>query len=368
MRDGSVRSMTPYTTRRDRLRETVRQAGLDAALVTRLVNVRYLTGFTGSNGALLVGAAGADVLCTDGRYRTQAGQQAPDLPLVIERASAAALATRAGKEGLRRLGYESHEVTVDLHATLRDKSEGAELVSLGQAVEQMRAVKDEDEIDLLREACAIADRALADLVAAGGLRPGRTEREVGRDLDNRVLDLGAHAASFETIVAAGPDSAIPHHRPTDRVLAAGDLVKLDFGATFRGYHSDMTRTFVLGEPAGWQREVYDLVAAAQRAGREALTAGADVVAVDRTARAVIEAAGHGEDFGHGLGHGVGLEIHEAPAVSPLGAGTLADLMAVTVEPGVYLEGRGGVRIEDTLVVRPGGPELLTTTTKDLVVL
>jgi Xaa-Pro aminopeptidase len=365
--------MTAHSVRRGRLRETVRAAGLDAALVTRLVNVRYLTGFTGSNGALLVGAGGTDVLCTDvlctdGRYRTQARQQAPDLALVIERASAAALADRARKEGMRRLGYESHDVTVDLHGTLADSAEGAELVSLGRVVEGMRAVKDDAEIALLRQACEIADRALADLLAAGGVGAGRTEREIGRDLDGRMLDLGAEAPSFETIVAAGPESAVPHHRPTERVLAAGDLVKLDFGATYRGYHSDMTRTLVLGEPAGWQRALYELVAEAQRVGREALAAGADVVVVDRAARAVVEAAGHGHDFGHGLGHGVGLEIHEAPAVSPSGTGTLADLMAVTVEPGVYLEGRGGVRIEDTLVVRPGGPELLTTTTKELVVL
>jgi len=354
--------------RRDRLRATVRAAGLDAALVTRLVNVRYLTGFTGSNGALLVGANGPDVLCTDGRYRTQSARQAPDLERVIERASAAALADRAAADGLRRLGYESHDVAVDLHATLADRAGGAELVSLSRAVEELRAVKDDAEIALLREACAIADRALADLIAAGGLAAGRTERAVGRDLESRMLDLGADAASFETIVASGPNSAIPHHRPTDRELARGDLVKLDFGALYRGYHSDMTRTVVLGEPTGWQREVYELVAAAQRAGRAALAPDADVVQVDRAARAVIETAGHGDDFAHGLGHGVGLEVHEAPTVSPLGAGRLADRMLVTVEPGVYLEGRGGVRIEDILVVRPGGPELLTTTTKDLVVL
>jgi Xaa-Pro aminopeptidase len=361
--------MTAPRVRRDRLRDGMRAAGLDAALITRLVNVRYLTGFTGSNGALLVSAEdGADVLCTDGRYRTQAGQQAPDLSLVIERATASTLAARAGNQGVRRLGYESHDVTVDLHVRLTDQAGGAELVSLREAVESMRAVKDEDEIDLIRQACAIADRALAELLAAGGIRPGRTERDVARDLDGRMLDHGASAPSFDTIVAAGPDSAIPHHRPTDRVLAAGDLVKLDFGATYRGYHSDMTRTLVLGAPAGWQRELYDLVAGAQRTGRAALAAGAAVVEVDRTARAVIDAAGHAEDFGHGLGHGVGLEVHEAPAVGPYGTGTLADRMAVTVEPGVYLEGRGGVRIEDTLVVRPGGPELLTATTKDLIVL
>jgi Xaa-Pro aminopeptidase len=343
-----------------------RDSGLDAVLVTRLVNVRYLTGFTGSNGVLLVPADGPDILCTDGRYTTQAGVQAPDVELLIDRNSAVSLTDRAVADGRRRLGFESHDVTVDLHTTLAGK---AELTSVERAVEKLRAAKDDEEIALLREACAIADRALADLIGAGGLRPGRTEREVGRDLDSRMLDHGAYAPSFETIVAAGPDSAVPHHRPTDRVLERGDLVKLDFGAEYGGYHSDMTRTVVLGEPADWQREIYDLVRAAQTAGRHALAIGAEVKAIDAAAREVIAAAGRGEEFAHGLGHGVGLEIHEAPALSPLGAGTLADRMAVTVEPGVYLPGRGGVRIEDTLVVRDGAePDLLTTTTKDLVVL
>jgi Xaa-Pro aminopeptidase len=354
--------------RRDRLRARVRDAGLEAVLVTRLVNVRYLTGFTGSNGALLVPADGADVLCTDGRYPLQAGEQAPDVELLVERASATALADRAAADGYKRLGFESHDVTVDLHRTLAEHA-GGELVSIRRAVEDLRAIKDDGEVELLREACAIADRALADLITEGGLRPGRTEREVGRDLDARMLGHGADAPSFETIVAAGPNSAIPHHRPGHRTLDRGDFVKLDFGAEYGGYHSDMTRTVVLGPPADWQREVYELVHAAQAAGRAALEIGADVRAIDAAARDVIAAAGRGEEFGHGLGHGVGLEIHEAPALSPLGAGTLADRMAVTVEPGVYLPGRGGVRIEDTLVVREGAePELLTLTSKDLTVL
>lgn len=336
-------------------------------LVTRLVNVRYLTGFTGSNGVLLVPADGPDVLCTDGRYTTQAGVQSPDVELLVDRNSVVSLAQRAVADGHHRLGFESHDVTADLHRTLVGTV--GELVSVQRAVETLRATKDDEEIALLREACAIADRALADLIAAGGLRAGRTEREVGRDLDSRMLDHGAYAPSFETIVAAGPDSAVPHHRPTDRVLERGDLVKLDFGAEFGGYHSDMTRTVVLGEPADWQREIYDLVRAAQAAGREALDIGAEMTVIDAAARDVIAAAGRAEEFAHGLGHGVGLEIHEAPALSPLGAGTLGDRMAVTVEPGVYLPGRGGVRIEDTLVVRDGAePDLLTTTTKDLVVL
>ena len=358
--------------RRERLRALARSRDLDAILVTSLVNVRYLTGFTGSNAALLVRAGGTDVLATDGRYTTQAGSQAPDVDLLIERACGPALAGTASQSGALRLGYESHIVTVDglagLRAAMDPVGSGTDLISIGPAVEALRSVKDTDEIRALREACALADRALASLIAEGGLQVGRTEREVGRDLDNRMLSLGAESVSFETIVAAGANSAIPHHRPTDAVLSGGDFVKLDFGATFAGYHSDMTRTFVLGRPADWQTEIYDLVATAQRLGREALVVGASVVDVDAAARAPIADAGHGPAFSHGLGHGVGLEIHEAPALSALGAGRLEADMAVTVEPGVYLVGRGGVRIEDTLVVGTDGPDLLTMTSKELVAL
>ncbi|MGH3564992.1 MAG: M24 family metallopeptidase, partial [Pseudonocardia sp.] len=186
------------------------------------------------------------------------------------------------------------------------------------------------------------------------------------DLETRMRRHGATGPAFETIVASGAHSAIPHHRPTDAFLCRGDLVKLDFGALSGGYHSDMTRTVVLGPPAAWQRELYDLVAAAQIAGRAAALPGADVVAVDAAARAVIVDAGRGDDFPHGLGHGVGLQIHEAPGLGPTGTGVLVAGMTVTVEPGVYLVGRGGVRIEDTVVVRDGEPQLLTHTTRELL--
>ncbi len=369
-----------YAERRERLRATAAERGLDAVLVTELVNVRYLTGFTGSNGALLLRTDGTDVFGTDGRYTTQAGTQVPDVELLVDRATVSALAReavrpRSGGSPAGRIGYESHHLTVDglrvLESVLTDAAGGGtvpELTSVRRAVETLRAVKDDDEVDALRRACAVADAALAELAAEGALRPGRTELQVGRELDARMLSMGAEAPSFETIVATGANSAIPHHRPDTTELRPGDLLKLDFGATVDGYHSDMTRTVVLGEAADWQREVYELVAAAQAAGRAALAVGADVVAVDAAARDVIAAAGHAEHFTHGLGHGVGLEIHEAPGIGQLGAGRLAAGMAVTVEPGVYLPGHGGVRIEDTLIVTDDEPELLTLTSKELLVL
>jgi Xaa-Pro aminopeptidase len=350
-------------------------------LVTDLVNVRYLSGFTGSNGALLVFADDRQpVLATDGRYRTQAAEQAPGVEIVIERACARHLAARAAKEGVGRLGFESHVLTVDGLDALTNELDGktTELVRAAGTVEALREIKDAGELALLRLACEAADAALTDLVDRGGLRPGRTEREVSRELEALMLDHGADAVSFETIVAAGPNSAIPHHRPTDRKLATGDFVKIDFGALVAGYHSDMTRTFVLGSAADWQLEIYQLVADAQKAGREALRPGADLREVDGAARQLIVDAGYGEQFGHGLGHGVGLQIHEAPGIGATSAGTLLAGSVVTVEPGVYLPGRGGVRIEDTLAVAGGAPkdpetaghtpELLTRFPKELAIL
>ncbi len=353
------------------MRRRLAAADLDAMLVTDLVNVRYLSGFTGSNAALLVFAErDTPVLATDGRYVTQAAAQAPDADVVIERAVGPALAARAA-DGVRRLGFESHVVTVDGFTSLERAGAGVEFVRAAGMVERLREVKDVGEIAILRLACEAADAALHDLIERGGLRPGRTEKEVRRDLESLMLDHGADGVSFETIVATGSNSAIPHHRPTDAVLATGDFVKIDFGALVAGYHSDMTRTFVLGSAADWQRELYELVATAQAAGRAAVLPGADLPAVDAAARQVIADAGHAENFGHGLGHGVGLQIHEAPGISASAVGTLLAGAAVTVEPGVYLPGRGGVRIEDTLVVGSEDapePELLTRFPKELAVI
>ena len=336
-------------------------------LVSDLNNVRYLSGFTGSNAALLVYADDRPaLLATDGRYRTQAARQSPDLQTVIERACAPRLVEQAAAG---RIGFEGHVVTVDAFAGLQRRlSAGAELVRASGTVEKLREVKDAGEVALLRLACEAADAALAELIEHGGLRPGRSEREVRNELEALMLAHGADGPSFETIVAAGPNSAVPHHRPTDAVLAHGDLVKLDFGALVGGYHSDMTRTFVLGAAADWQREIYALVAAAQRAGRDALAPGVELAAVDAASRDVIAEAGYGETFSHGLGHGVGLQIHEAPGINATAAGTLLAGSAVTVEPGVYLPDRGGVRIEDTLVIGEHGPDLLTRFPKELQIL
>lgn len=369
-----------YRTRRDRLRAELTACQADAALITKLVNVRYLTGFSGSNGALLVrrGSAEGDVFCTDGRYTTQAAAEVPDLRTLVDRRCAHTLAEHAARGGQRVLATEDHEVTVELHRELAtlvaDTASGARLATLGHVVERLRQVKDEAELALLREACAISDHALADLLDS--VVVGRTERHIAVELERRMREYGADGPAFETIVASGPNAARPHHRPTDRRVTDGDFLKIDFGARYRGYHADETRTFVVGRaPADWQIEIYDVVFAAQKAGREALRPGASCADVDRAARAVITAAGYGEHFGHGLGHGVGLEVHEAPLLdSRPGTASdarLGDRVPVTVEPGVYLPDRGGVRIEDTLIVHDaadGGPELLTMTTKELLVL
>ena len=346
-------------------------------LVTDLVNVRYLSGFTGSNAALLIYADDdcRTMLATDGRYRTQAVHQAPDVRVSIERSCGPHLVGLAAAGSVARLGFESHVVTVDGYDALARAASGVELVRAPGMVEGLREIKDAGEIALLRLACEAADAALTDLLARGGLRPGRTERQVARELESLMLDHGADGVSFETIVAAGPNSAIPHHRPTGAELATGDFVKIDFGALIGGYHSDMTRTFVLGSAAQWQRDIYQLVADAQRAGRAALAPGVPCADVDAAARRLISDAGYGDYFGHGLGHGVGLQIHEAPGIGATSPGTLHGGSTVTVEPGVYLPDRGGVRIEDTLVVGSNSPtdvskdpELLTRFPKELTIL
>lgn len=348
--------------RRQRLREALATQGIDCALVTSLVDVRWLTGFTGSYGLLLITPDTA-VIATDGRYTDQVAAEVSGIEIVIGRQVHRDLLRKAKELGHPQTYVDEDVVTVSL---LKDMQEHATVVPTKFPLAHLRKNKDESEVQALRQACHISDLALADVVS----QPvsGRTEREIAIALERRMIDLGAEAIAFDTIVGSGPNSAIPHHHPTDRVISKGDLLKIDFGARVAGYHADETRTFVVGTPADWHIEIHQLVFAAQAAGIAALSDGVELKAVDAAARSVIEAAGYGERFTHGLGHGVGLVIHEEPFFAATSTGILNAGTPVTVEPGIYLPGRGGVRIEDTLLVGITGAESLTKTVRDLVVL
>ncbi len=364
-----------HATRRSLAQQKIAAVGADAALITSPANVRYLSGLVSSNAALLLPAEGDGVLATDSRYAEAAARDCPDIELVTERQVDEALARLAAVRGYRVLAFEAQDLTFERYKVLARTDGAPELVPLGHAVEELRMIKDESEIGLIAKACALTCEAFDAVL--GAIIPGRSEREYAVLLERAMVDLGADGIAFDSIVASGPNGAIPHHARTGRRFQAGDLITIDCGARYQGYHADMTRTVALGEPDAWQREIYELVAVAQAAGVAAAVPGADVRDVDASARDIIEAAGHGGHFQHGLGHGIGLEVHEAPMMGYGRTGRLFDRVPVTVEPGVYVPGRGGVRIEDTLVVRAGraGPEvatepaqILTTTTKELLVL
>jgi Xaa-Pro aminopeptidase len=334
---------------------------VDLVVVLDLVNVRWLTGFTGSNGALLVWPDGGAMLATDGRYADQAAEQCQGLPLRIGR-DLFGLVTEAAGSQARRCAVETHVLSVDDFATLGERAPSWQLVPAGRAVEALRVVKDELELAAITRACTISTQALSDLWT--GPLVGRTEREVARDLEWRMYARGAEAIAFQTIVAAGPHSAVPHHEPTDRPLAAGDLLKIDFGARVDGYCADCTRTVVLRSSAEWQREAHAAVQSAQSIGVRALVPDTPVGDVDTCVRAAL--GDWAAWFTTGLGHGIGLAIHEDPFLSVRHAGRLARRTPVTMEPGVYLPGRGGVRIEDTVVV-DDVPLVLTELTTELLV-
>jgi len=362
-------STIDYASRRNRIRTSLQEVGVSALVVTTPSNVRYLSGFTGSNGAVIVGVdARHDRLTTDFRYYTQADAQCPGLPVIPSTSTvleASMLWCVETVDGL--LGFESTHVTVRALKELHNKVAPSLTVATHDLVEALRTEKDDAERALIAQACAVSDAALAQLLPE--IHVGLTEREIARRLSWLMVEHGADGDSFESIVAGGEHSAIPHHTPTDRPLARGDFLKIDFGALVLGYHADETRTFVVGaSPQSWQVEIFDVVAAAQRAGIAALGPGVQASSVDAAARSVIKDAGYGDYFGHGLGHGVGLDIHEVPFLGATSTGILSVGTPVTVEPGIYLPGRGGVRIEDTLVVGPVEPVSLTTTTRELLVL
>ncbi|HEY2301751.1 MAG TPA: Xaa-Pro peptidase family protein [Acidimicrobiales bacterium] len=351
-----------------RLREGLADAGCDGLVVTSLTNIRYLTGFTGSAGLLVVLPAEA-VLITDGRYGVQAPEQirasGAEARVEVAGGSAQRDAATAAVAGLGRLGLEAAHVSwAQQRAYGGEWFEGLELVPTVGLVEGLRRVKDAGELFRMLRAARIADEALGALLPS--LAGGPTEVEFGRALDFAMRERGASGPAFETIVASGPNAAKPHHRPSERVVVEGDLVVVDFGATFDGYRSDMTRTVWVGEPAtAEQARIYAVVAASQAAGVAAVAPGVPAADIDRVCRQVIADAGWAEQFVHGTGHGVGLDIHEAPSVASSSSDTLSPGHVITVEPGVYLPGVAGVRIEDTVVVTDDGCDLLTFTPKDL---
>jgi Xaa-Pro aminopeptidase len=356
-----------HALRRARLVERLSELGLDALFVTRLPNVRYLTGFTGSNAQALVGTQ-ATLFFTDGRYDEQSRHEVPDAERVIHAGALPPVAEEAGARAMTRIGFESEGVTHGFWERLRRALEGFELVPVGVEVERLRRVKDAEEVRAIARAQEAADAAFDAVVLGGGLREGIVERELALDLEIAMRRAGADDRAFDTIVAFGEHAAEPHHHPSDRPLARGDVVKLDFGALVDGYHSDMTRTVAFGEPVARLREVRDLVAASQEAGIAAVRAGVSAAEVDLAARRVIEDAGLGKEFPHGLGHGVGLEIHEAPRLRWDVEDDLSEGSVVTVEPGVYIPGLGGVRIEDMVEVTADGCRQIPRSTKELVVL
>jgi Xaa-Pro aminopeptidase len=354
------------STRADRLSERLPGAGVDVMLVTDLVNLRYLTGYTGSNGIALIGPE-MRTFFTDFRYVEQAAEEVE--PSFDRRRSPQQLIEGVKDPlpaGELRLGFEAAHVSVNEHARLRELlPDRIELVGTSGLVEELRAVKEPEEMAAIRAAAALADEAFSELLAGGLI--GQSERDLGIRLEFGMRRRGAEGPSFPPIVAAGPQGALPHARPRDVRVGRGELVVIDWGALLDGYCSDCTRTVAAGDVNGEAKEVYQLVLDAQLAGVEDVRAGAVGRDVDSVARAAIQAAGHGDHFGHGLGHGVGLEVHEAPRLAQRSESVLAAGNVVTVEPGVYIPGKFGVRIEDLVVVTDAGCEILSSVTKELIV-
>lgn len=351
--------------RLSKLRQQMSGVGLDSFLITYIPNIFYLTGFTGSYGALIVTLEDSYLL-VDSRYSIQARLECPDVVVkdFSGKSNIVASAGLANDLGVCRIGFESGNLTVSSHCRFRkllDKS--ARLRSTSGLVEGLRGVKDEHEIALIREAARIADAAFD--VVLNEIRPGLTEKDVALLIDSTLRKLGADKEAFETIAACGPNSACPHASPTDAVLQVGQLLKMDFGARYRMYNSDITRTICLGKPTAKQREIYQVVLDAQRMAIEAIAPGKTGKEIDSIARDYIASRGYGDNFGHGLGHALGIEVHDGPGFSQTSEIVLEPGMVLTVEPGIYIEGWGGVRIEDDVVVTKSGCFVVTHAPLDM---
>ena len=340
--------------------------GLDAILISSPENRRYMSGFTGSAGWLLISRDDA-TLATDFRYVEQAGKQSPDFRIHRTAPGLGWFPEWTAEHNVKRIGFESDDVTISLHNAFRkaaDESETTnhpELIPTSGIVEQLRVYKDADELALLAKAIEIADEAIDEV--APRIEPGVTEEGVAWELEKAMRERGAEMISFDTIVGAGANGALPHHRADDTVIKPNDAIVIDMGAKYEGYCSDLTRTIFVGEPDAKFRRIYDIVLQAQLAAEEQVRAGMTGEEADAIARDIIAEAGHGDDFGHSLGHGVGLAVHEFPRLGPRAEDTLEDGMVFTIEPGIYLPGWGGVRIEDIVVMENGRARVISKAKK-----
>ena len=352
--------------RLDRLRETIGEKGLDAVLISSWENRLYFSAFSGSAGYLLVSDSKA-VLGTDFRYVEQAGQQAPCFQVERLKPGMDWLPKLASGMGAKRIGFEDQHMTVSSHAAFRKRiaeaSNGSqvELIEMSDALDMVRATKDGEEIELLARAIEITDQAFERV--APTIEAGVMEREVGWELEKAMRELGAEGPAFDIIVGAGPNGALPHHRADDTIISDGDPVVIDMGARYDGYCADLTRTIVVGEPDETFAPVYNTVLRAQIAATEGVMPEMTGAEADCISRDVIEEAGHGDKFGHSLGHGVGLAVHEGPTLGPNGSDLLEDGMVFTIEPGIYLPGWGGVRIEDIVIMENGRARVMSQATK-----
>jgi len=349
----------------DKARGYAEKQGVDAILFFNLGNVRYLAGFTGSDGVFVVGR-GACWFLTDSRYTTQAAREVTGCPTIEYRVKLDGIAALLADQGFRRVGFEAEHTTVALLTALTAKSPAVEFVPIGEELAALRTVKDCGELDLLADTARIASEALLGSLAE--LRPGTVEREYALALEFAMRRAGADDKSFDFIVASGERGALPHGRASEKVVASGELVTIDFGAVHGGYHSDETVTVCVGKPDDRQRQIYNIVKEAHDRAVAAVRPGVSFRELDAIARGFIDEQGYGAFFGHGLGHGVGLDVHEKPVVSPRSEGVAEEGMVFTIEPGIYIPGWGGVRIEDTVAVTSDGCRLLTRVPKALIVL
>jgi Xaa-Pro aminopeptidase len=346
-----------------RLKTNYLQEELDALIITKPSNRRYLSGFTGSSGYLLL-TEREDILVTDFRYAEQAAAQAQKFRVVRQGLEhMQTLRELIDCYGLKKVGIEKEVTTLSSFEEYQKSIPGAVFVPVSDPVAAWRRIKSAEEIGLIRKAIEIADRTFLHL--KGFVTAGQTEKEVALEIEFFMRRLGSERNAFEIIVASGGRSSLPHGTATDKVIARGELVTVDFGAVYSGYRSDITRTLVMGPPDERQKSIYELVLRAQKAAVESIKPGLKSSEVDMVARSIISEAGYGSNFGHGLGHGLGLDIHEGPRLSPLDETMLEPGMVVTVEPGLYLPGWGGVRIEDVVAVTPQGCEVLTRSPKNL---